>query len=329
MPRLLSLIFILFLKLVRYIIPGLLFLALSILNGQDLKISGIVADAMSEDELPFANIMVLNRTIGTSSDSKGFFELILADSLINDSIIISYVGYQKLTFCISDIEGGIIKLIPHRIKLNEVVIKPSHKKAKTIIVNKFKRRKCSIRYAPLNNGSTEVWIPFRPEEPTIEALYFPYKEEYGESRRLQEVRLKVSNLKAPPTYFSLHIFHASDDKSPGDDLLTKPIIVEVTETTSAIIINLEEYNLIIPENGLFVGFELLIIDENKRIFQFENGNSLTTYSPYLNFLRVKEEQHFWLYTMGKWKKTIWTRPHYLKKDEVVYYKPAISIVLSD
>lgn len=329
MPRLLSLIFILFLKLVRYIIPVLLFLALLILNGQDLEISGIVADAMSEDELPFANIMVLNRTIGTSSDSKGFFELILADSLINDSIIISYVGYQKLTFCISDIGSGIIKLIPHRIKLNEVVIKPSHKKAKTITVNKFKRRKCSVRYAPVNNDSA-LWIPFRPEEPTIEALYFPYKEEYGESRRLQEVRLKVSNLKAPPTYFSLHIFHAGDDESPGDDLLTEAIIVEVTETKNAIIINLEEYNLIIPENGLFVGFELLIIDENKRIFQLEGwNNSLTTYSPYLNFLRVKEEQHFWLYTMGKWKKTIWTRPHYLKKDEVVYYKPAISIVLTD
>ena len=328
MPRLLSLIFILLLKLVRYTIPVLLFLALSILNGQDLKISGIVADAKSEEKLPFANIMVLNKTIGTSSDSKGFFELILADSLINDSIIISYVGYQKLILCISDIEGGIIKLIPHRIKLNEVVIKPSHKKAKTIIVNNFKRRKCNVRYSPADINKN-LYIPYRPEEPTIEALYFPYKKEYGESLRLQEVRLKVSNFKAPPTYFSLHIFHAGDDKSPEDDLLSEPIIVEVTETKNVIIINLEEYNLIIPENGIFVGFELLIIDENKRIFQFENGNSLTTYSPYLNFLRVKEEQHFWLYTMGRWNETIQKRPHYFKKDEVVYLKPAISIVLSD
>ncbi len=67
------------------LVASFLILSFVFANGQHLKISGIVADAMSEGELPFANIMVLNQTIGTSSDSKGFFELILADSLINDS----------------------------------------------------------------------------------------------------------------------------------------------------------------------------------------------------------------------------------------------------
>lgn len=316
-------------QFMRFIlIPTLLFLTFALANGQNFKISGKVTDSDNEEELPFANIMVVNYTIGTTSDSQGFFELSLADSLKNDSLIISYVGYQTLILCLNDIRGDIVRLKPKNIKLNEVVIRPSKKKIKLIIVNQFKPKNCNLRYSSTNTN-TDLWIPYRPKEPTIEALYFPYKKEYGGSRRVKEVWLKVSNLKTPPTYFNLRIFNASDDQIPDYDLLSESIIIKVTESKHLIKVNLEEYNLVIPENGLFVGFELLIIDENKSTVQDKKGSTFTLYSPYLNFLRLKDEQHFWLYTKGKWIEIFQKTPHYIKKNVMLFYKPAISLVLSD
>lgn len=306
----------------------LLFLIIDFVNGQNFRLSGKVIDSENSEELPYANIMVKNHLVGTSSDLYGSFEIVLSDSLINDSLIVTYVGYSPLVFCLRDFESGIIKLLPLDTKINEVVIKPSDKKIKPIILNQFNKNNCSVRYKPVNYDA-ELWIPNRPQEPTIEALYFPYTNEYKGNRRLKEVRLQISNYKTPPTYFNLRILRASKDLMPDEDLLNELLTIEVSEKDQLIKIDLEKYNLIIPENGIFVGFELLIIDENKSILHVENDSSCILFSPYLNFFRIKEEQHFWLYSKGRWIETFQETPNHTKKHEMLFYKPAISLILSN
>jgi hypothetical protein len=84
-----------------------------------------------------------------------------------------------------------------------------------------------------------------------------------------------------------------------------------------------------PTNGVFVGFELLIIDKNKSTGSDMKGNNFTLYSPYLNFIRVEDEDYFWLYTKGKWIKTKQEVPDFLIKEKIVYLKPAISLKLTN
>ena len=313
----------------RILLSTSLLLIVIILNGQTLKVSGTISDILTDKPLPYANIMLVDKAIGTSSESNGYFELILADSLLNDSIIVSYVGYQKHIFCISDNRSDIIKLKPIRFKLNEVLIKPLSTARKQITLNKFKRWKCFVRHAPINNDSSQAWIPCRTSEPTIEALYFPYEEEYAGTRKLKEVVVKVSNYASPPTYFNLRIFRALENISPGNDIVATPIIVEVNETKKPIVIDLEEYDLTIPENGLFIGFELLIIDENKSIIPDKNGSPVLLYSPFLNFFSSKEESVFWIYSKGKWSKSSHSFPLFHKMDRQKYSRPAISLILTD
>ncbi|NOX86515.1 MAG: carboxypeptidase-like regulatory domain-containing protein [Chlorobi bacterium] len=314
----------------RFILISVLFLSFGfVTNGQDLDITARIIDSETKKGLAYANIMVSNQAIGTSSDTMGFFKLNLEDSLKNDTLVISYVGYQTREIPVSRISrAATIKLKSRIIKINEVVIIPSKKKIKPVIANRFKRKKCSVRYSPTDTTS-KFWIPFRPKEPTIEAIYFPYENGYEETPRLKEIWLEVTNYKASTSSFNLRIFKSDANKKPGNDLLAEPINVLVTGAKQLIKVNLEKFNLFIPKNGLFVGFELLIIDKNKSVIQDKEGSDITLYSPYLNFYTSKNEQFFWLYSKGKWIKTSQTISNYLKKNLTLFYVPAISLVLSD
>ena len=112
-------------------------------------------------------------------------------------------------------------------------------------------------------------------------------------------------------------------------MLSKPIIVEVSDTRKPISIKLEEYNLSIPDNGFFIGFELLILEENRIDFEIDSGNNITVYSPFLNFYESKEETSFWILTAGGWKEKTQIRPPLFKLDKEAYYKPAISVILTN
>jgi hypothetical protein len=82
-------------------------------------------------------------------------------------------------------------------------------------------------------------------------------------------------------------------------------------------------------SGVIVGFELLILDENRITRQDKTGREYDLYSPYLNFTYEKEEQSFLLYTKGGWIRTNQKVPHFTKKNTFLYFKPAISLVLQN
>ncbi len=112
-------------------------------------------------------------------------------------------------------------------------------------------------------------------------------------------------------------------------MLTENIIITVIEKEQIVEIDLEEFNLFFPENGLFVGFELLVIPENQYQFNSPDGSeTYTLYSPFLKYFDiVKPEYKSWLYTKGGWtdyqRKIEWT------KRDTKYLTPAISLVLTE
>ena len=303
-------------------------LTTAVLNGQNFKISGIVVDATNREKLPFANIMVIGYPIGTTTDRDGLFELSLDSSLKNESIVISYVGYQASQLVINENLYYTIELQPLKIALNEVVIKAQNKKKKPVIINQFKQQDCIVRYSPTNIDN-KYFIPTRPKEPTIEALYFPSMDGSVRNIKVKEVWLQVTNFKSSNSYFNVRIFGANDKHLPSEDLVNENIIVEVSDKEQLIKVNLEKYNIIMPGNGIFVGFELLIINDNMSIAKVSESLKFTLYSPYLNFLRCKEEQKFWLYSKGEWIEASQETPHFTKKNVVLFYKPAISLILED
>jgi hypothetical protein len=91
---------------------------------------------------------------------------------------------------------------------------------------------------------------------------------------------------------------------PTADLLTEDIIVSVKKGMGKNVIDVSKYKLKIPENGLVVGLEWLIIDENK----FEMRESGTdekkvriSYAPSL-IINYNEDENAFSYRNGAWER---------------------------
>lgn len=100
---------------------------------QQTIVSGFVRDSITGQPLPFANIIFKNTSIGTSTDTIGFFKL--ETSKPADSISVSVVGYMAKTFAVKSLQKQEIniRLVSYDYDLNEVVILPGENPAYRIL----------------------------------------------------------------------------------------------------------------------------------------------------------------------------------------------------
>lgn len=85
---------------------------------------GKVIDLQEKDPLPFTSISVLRQPIGTISNTDGDFELKIPRSMINDTVVVSCMGYKQFRLPVSEIvdEQVIVYLQPTNIQLQEVKV---------------------------------------------------------------------------------------------------------------------------------------------------------------------------------------------------------------
>lgn len=100
-----------------------LLLLSNILFSQNI-LKGFIKDNESKLGLSGANIFIANTSAATISDEKGYFEMEVNNS--NAEIIVSYVGYETISFSIKSIQefntNKVLYLSKSNTKLNEVVI---------------------------------------------------------------------------------------------------------------------------------------------------------------------------------------------------------------
>src|SRR5699024_4662943 len=90
------------------------------LKAQSTQVSGIVTDAQTDETLPGVNILVKGTSTGASTDADGAFQLIMAS--LQDTIVVSYIGYQTKEVPISGRMELKIALQPQAISGEEVVV---------------------------------------------------------------------------------------------------------------------------------------------------------------------------------------------------------------
>lgn len=92
-----------------------------------------VLSESTKEPVVYASVGVINRNLGTVTDTLGNFSLKIPQEYINDSIRISSVGYVAKTFAVKDIRNipDTILLADDVILLSEVVVKPQKIKRKT------------------------------------------------------------------------------------------------------------------------------------------------------------------------------------------------------
>ncbi len=108
---------------------------------QSTQISGTVIDSVNGQVLPFVNILINEKPVGTTSDIDGRFT-VQPDEPVN-SLTFSYVGYKKLK-----LEGNALKEKPLTVRLSsegvemqDVVVLPGENPAHRMIKNATTNRK--------------------------------------------------------------------------------------------------------------------------------------------------------------------------------------------
>lgn len=102
-------------------------------NAQTTKVSGKVVDFVSREPLPFINVVFKGTTAGTTTDFDGNY--MLSSDKPSDSLIFTYVGYQRLAIKIKkgETQQYNVGLQASTVALKEVVIKPGENPAHAIL----------------------------------------------------------------------------------------------------------------------------------------------------------------------------------------------------
>jgi hypothetical protein len=132
------------------------FLIYDNLFSQTFTLSGRITDEQSGEALPYANVRVINTTLGTAANTNGDYELKLASG--NYSLVASYIGYYSDTIKIdlmSNTNGLDFTLRKTEILLPEIVIKPGENPALEIIRKAIGKKK--ERNAKLNTYEFEAY----------------------------------------------------------------------------------------------------------------------------------------------------------------------------
>ncbi|MGL2965411.1 carboxypeptidase-like regulatory domain-containing protein [Flavobacterium sp. XGLA_31] len=272
------------------------------------QIKGMVTDE-SGKPVSYVNIWVQGENNSTTSEENGVFTI---NTSGDKNLIFSALGFEKQTIKAS--ESGKVILKETAFKLDEVVV--AHRlETREIEIGKVENE----TFQAFDNG------------PRIDAKFFPYRAKYKKTRYIKQVTIHTDNAIENAT-IKLHFYSVNVDGSPGEDLLTKDYIVSLRKGVLKHKFNVTDFNLRIPKNGIFVGFEKLIIEKNKqeRTVIDSNTNTTTvqkTYYPFVLYNYV-ERDFLYVFSGGKWnKQTNVGSPTGTGK--IKGYEPAINLILTN
>ncbi|PTX42398.1 carboxypeptidase-like protein [Christiangramia gaetbulicola] len=285
----------------RFFLQLILILScLQLSQAQNTNIKGRVVDENSEP-LPYAHLLFQNYAIGTTSNAEGYFAFSIPDSLRNEKVRVSYVGFHSKIARIENIAGRDVKLIPKKEDLDEVLLKQ-------ILKNKSYTYRPGWRNGTIGFGNLNAGL-----YPSQIAVFYPKPDKFDASCYLEEVRVyffKTTEQWQRSSKFRLHIYNVDENGKPGEDLL-KNLIVERDPGESSIDVELLKEKISIPEDGIFIGVEHLFIKEN----QFTEARNyyindslvaqdfeLVKYAPVFKGVLMDEAEDAWFYGPLGWQK---------------------------
>jgi hypothetical protein len=265
------------------------------------QIKGVVVDE-NNIPIPYVNIWIENENIGTTSEDDGSFKIDLKEE--NKNLVFSAIGYKKEVFKFKEK----IVLEKQFYKLEDVVIQTS-KQTKEIEIGDSKK----IHHSHFS-GSL----------PWIYAKFFAYKEEYKETPFVKTIIVFTKSTIKKAT-FKIHLYTIGEDGKPASDILDEDIIVTVKSGLKENRIDISKYKVQIPKEGICIGYEWMIIENNKYEFEYKDlenrKNTYITYAPNIicNDVEVDNTFHF---SGGKWFKRAFNPKKKINE-------PAINLVLTN
>lgn len=220
---------------------------------QNTLIKGRILSAKDNQPLPYVNLMMQKRALGTSSDKNGFYAVKVPDSILNEKIRLSSVGYEQKILSLKDLGKGLVYLQPKTEDLAEVYISKILEDQHVTIRPNWKKEVIGI--GNLNGGLYPSIIAKKigkPEKIKGDCFLEELTIYFYQTREQQDISPK----------FRLHIYSVAENGAPGKEILGD-YILEKSENRSKLEIDLLEEKIRVPQEGVFIGLEHLFIKENQ------------------------------------------------------------------
>ena len=208
------------------------------INNEDkglLKVNGAVLDSKTGQPLQYVNVGVLNKSVGTVTNSKGQFELEIPEEFLGDTLKISMIGYKAREWIIEDSNSGDssmnIALEEQISELDEVVLTAKEYRRKTL-GNKTKSKFLGTGFSYDQLGA-EMGIRININKPTL----------------VDQFNFHISyNRLSATSVFRLNFYSIKDGK-PDTNILREQILSPIQAgQTGVVSINLKPYGIVLQED---------------------------------------------------------------------------------
>ncbi len=286
----------------KKVIFCLLFLFPYFIVAQHFIIGKVITNKAS---VPYALIIHNKTAFGVYANESGNFKLEIPEKCIKDSVIVSCVGFETKKIAIAEIyEKSFfeISLKEDTQELSTVIVRPKNTKITRLGSNK------NITVPTIG---VSCWKDSCSRE-IQKAIYFPKPTKEG-NYYINKVAYYIGGVGVVTTPFRVRIYKYNDQKQqPDEDLLGTSLVVSATDK-GWFEVDLQKYNLIMPENGVVVAMEWLLTNEQKYFYmppfygkkykkKMEQENR-THFGQTIGVYEDKKLVSFWFFRLSN--KTIW------------------------
>ncbi len=217
-----------------------LFLSLPI--GAQTFVIGQVIDAATKEPLPYVNIGLLNKNIGTVSDETGYFELeVNTEQNSRDTLRFSMISFETKSYTLNDFinQNEIeVYLTEKSTALDEVILSSKRKKYQTkILGNKTTSKALYAAFTSNKLGNEMGFIVRARKHPMI----------------LKKFNISLVENDYGPIKFRLNIYDVLNGL-PNKTLLKDNIFIETEESSGIVSLDLTPYEIILDQD-FFIAIE--------------------------------------------------------------------------
>ena len=201
---------------------------------------GVVKDAKTNLPLPYVNVGIIGKSVGTVTDSAGRYKLNLTDHAV-DSLKLSIIGYKSLTYQVDDFVKNVnshktLLLQPAVTILKEVKVN-NHNWKQVILGNTTQSKSSNTGFTSNKLGNEIGTIIKIKKSPTF----------------LKQFNASIAREIVDSVKLRLNFYNVKDG-IPDQLLQNQNIFVTIKKGQEKINLNLEPYNILV-EDKFFVSLE--------------------------------------------------------------------------
>ena len=227
----------------RKLIPIFFLLYASWLHAQEY--TGVIKDAKSGVIIPYVNIGIVNKGVGTVSQGDGSFHIPLSEIYDKDTLRFSMIGYSAKNYLVKNFKqqystsGAVIYLDEAVTELQTVIVKPK-KLVSLIKGNTFDSKSFAAGWKSDDLGG---------EMGTIINI------KKGTTYYLKNVQVNIAWCKYDSILFRMNLYNLQNGK-PNELLQSIPIYLRVYMDQRYLYVDLEQYNITV-QNDFLIALEWL------------------------------------------------------------------------